>query len=233
MPAQAVRLPVAVLVIVAALVVSLLAVALVVRVSADRLPSGPPRDPPAAPPEATTLSVDPDGTVRFQEFSMTLAGPPFRCGDAATPPPGFSAFVACDHVVHRNFDAAGHDWSAYTGVLLVTDSLAAPGNLPTATRSVFEALVPQLYSPDDHYSLSEVSTDGVRLSVPTGRASSRAANVDVRKKGLATPHDRLVVVVVQLDNGRYVAVFSDFPHDGGNAALRAVTASIGSISLRG
>jgi hypothetical protein len=231
-PGPTVRLPIAVLAVLAALVVALLVVALVVRLDADRLPSGPPRDPPAGLPESKALTVSPDGTVRYQEFSLTLAGPPFRCGDVATPPPGFSAFVACDHVVHRNFDAAGHDWSAFTGVLLVTDSLAAPGDLPRATRAVFDALVPQLYSPDDHYSLSKVSNDGVRLSVPLGRASSRLANVDVRKKGLATPHDRLVVIVLQLDSGRYVAVFSDFPHDGDDAALRAVTASIGSISLQ-
>lgn len=227
-----VRRPAAVAAILATVMVALLAVALVVRLDADRLPSGPPRDPPAAPPEAVAFSVDQSRTARFEEFSMTLAGPPYRCTDAQAPLTGFTAYVGCSHVVHAGYDATGHDWSALTGVLLAGDPLVTPGNLRATTTSVFDALVAQLYSARDHYSLSKVSEDDVAVSVPAGRASSRLANVDVKKKGLATPYDRLVVVVVQLESGRHVVFFSDFPHDDGQDALRAVATSVGTISVR-
>ena len=227
-----VRLPVAVLTILATVVVALLAVALVVRLDADRLPSGPPRDPPPAPPEASTFTVDPDRTARFQEFSVRLAGPPYGCGDAQTPPTGFTAYVGCSHVVHANYDAEGHDWSALTGVVLVSDPLVTPGDLGATTKAVFDGLVTELYSADDHYSLSKVSSGGVQLPVPAGRHESRLANVDVQKKGVPTPYDRLVVVVVQLESGRHVAFFSDFPHDAGKDALQAVSASLNTISVQ-
>ena len=230
--APTVRLPVAVLAILATLVVALLAVALVVRLDATGLPTGPPRDPPAAPPEAVAFSVDPGRTARFQEFSMTLPGAPFACGTAQDPPPGFTAYVGCSHLVHADYDPEGHDWSAVTGVLLVGDPLLKPGDQTATTTAVFDALVHHFFAAADHYSLSHVSTGGVEVPVPTGRASSRLANVDVKRKGLATPYDRLVVVVVQLESGRQVAFFSDFPHDGGQVALQAVTTAVGTISVQ-
>ena len=228
-----VRLPVAVLVVVATVVAALLMVALVVRLDADRLPSGPPRDPPAAPPEQTSFSVDTGRTARFQEFSLTLAGPPYGCSDAETPPAGFTAYLVCSHVVHADYDAAGRDWSAVTGVLLVDGPLVRGDDLPATTKAVFDALVGQLYTAGDRYSLSKVSDGGVQLGLPAGRSASRSANVDVKVKGLDTPYDRLVVVVVRLESGRHVAVFSDFPHDGSTAALQAVTTSLNTVSLRG
>ncbi|GAB2591813.1 hypothetical protein [Microlunatus antarcticus] len=228
---RAVRLPVAVLAILATVVVALLAVGLVVRADADRLPVGPPRDPPAAPPEASTFTVDEDRTVRFQEFSMTLAGAPYGCGDAQTPPQGFTAYEACSFEVHPNFDASGADWSAVTGVLLVDDPLVS-ADLGTTTKAVFDTLVDQLYSAEDNPSLSKVAAGGVQLPVPADRFGSRLGNVDVRKKGLDTPYDRLVVVVVRLESGRHVAFFSDYPHDGGKAGVQAVTTSLNTISLR-
>jgi hypothetical protein len=227
-----VRLSVAVLAVLATVVVALLVVALVVRLDVDRLPSGPPRDPPPAPPEASTFTVDPTRTARYEEFSMVLAGAPFVCSDSVTPPTGFSAYVACSHVVHKDYDAAGNDWSAVTGLLLVPDRLVTPRDLSATTSSVFEALGTALYSDDDHPSLSKVSSDIAPGSVPEGRSASRLANVIVRVKGLATPYDRLVVVVVQLESGRHVAFFSDFPHDGSKVALQAVAESANTISAR-
>lgn len=227
-----VRLPVAVLALVATVVVALLVVALVARLDVDRLPSGPPRDPPAAPPEQTSFSVDSLRTARFQEFSVILAGPPYACLDTRTPPPGFTAYEACSHAVHPNYDAAGHDWSAVTGVLLVDEPLVRGDDLTATTRAVFDALVGQLYAADDNYSLSKVSDGGVQLGVPAGRSASRLANVNLDVKGLDTPYDRLVVVVVRLESGRHVAFFSDFPHDASKTALQAVTTSLNTISLR-
>ena len=231
--APAVRTPVAVLAVLATVVVALLAVGLVVHLDADRLPTAAPRDPPSAPPEASTFSLGADGrTVRLQEFSMTLAGAPYGCDAAQTPPAGFTSYVGCSHVVHADYDVSGHDWAALTGVLLVGEPLVKPGDLPATSAAVFDAVVGWLYTAADHHSLSQVSKDGVQVPVPAGRAASKLANVDVEKKGLATPYDRLVVVVVQLESGRCVAFFSDFPHDGGQDALQAVSTSLSTISLR-
>lgn len=229
---QVVRLPFAVLAILATVVVALLGITLVVRADADRLPSGPPRDPPAAPPTASTFTVDPDRTVRFQEFSMTLAGAPYGCGDAQTPPQGFTAYQACSFAVHPNFDASGADWSAVTGVLLVGNGLIVPGDLPATTKAVFDTLVDQLYTAEDHPELNQVADAGVQLAVPADQVGSRLGNVAVRKKGLDTPYDRLAVVVVRLESGRHVAFFSDYPHDGGKAGVAAVTASLNTISVK-
>lgn len=229
---QVVRLPVAVLAILAAVVVALLGIALVVRADADRLPTGPPRDPPAAPPEASSFTVEPDRTVRFQEFSMTLAGAPYGCGDTQDAPRGFTAYEGCSHEVHPNYDAAGHDWSALTGVLLVGDALVVPGDVPATTTSVFDALVDRLYTAAQHPSLSKVSSGGVMLGLPAGSYGSRLGNVNVQTKGLETPYDRLVVVTVRLESGRYVAFFSDYPHDGGKAGVAAVTTSLNSMSVK-
>lgn len=227
-----VRLPVAVLAVVATLVVALLAVGLVVRLDADRLPSGPALAPPAAPPEAVAFTVDPGRTARFEEFSMTLPGVPFACGAAQDPPTGFTAFVGCDHVVHADYDGSGHDWSTVNGVLLVGDPLVTPGDLTATTTAVFDALVHRFYTADDHYTLGKISQGAVQLALPADRYDSRLANVSVKQKGLDTPYDRLAVVVVRLDSGRHVAFFSDFPHDDSKAALDAVTAALNTISLQ-
>ena len=228
---RVVRLPVAVLTILATVVVALLAVGLVVRADADRLPVGPPRDPPTAPPGASSFTVDPDRIARFEEFSLVLAGRPYGCGDLQDAPRGFDAIEGCSFEVHPNFDASGADWSALTGVLLVGDQLVDP-DLATTTTRVFDTLVDQLYSADDHPSVRKVSEGGVRLTVPADRYRSRLGDVAVKKKGLATPYDRLVVVVVRLESGRHVAFFSDYPHDGGKDGVQALSTSLSSISLQ-
>ena len=57
--------------------------------------------------------------------------------------------------------------------------------------------------------------------------------MNVHLPGLATPYDRLVVIVVQLRSGRVVAFFSDFPHDAGKDVLHAVVTSASSLSANG
>ncbi|MGI3784316.1 MAG: hypothetical protein ACRYG2_26450, partial [Janthinobacterium lividum] len=102
---------------------------------------------------------------------------------------------------------------------MVDDQLVTPGDLEATTRSVLDALVDQLCTADDHDSLSKVTGGGIQLQVRAGRYGSRLGNVEVRKKGLATPYDRLVVVVVRLESGRHGAFFSDYPHDGGKTGV--------------
>ena len=90
-PEPTVRLPVAVLAVLGSVVVALLVVALVVRLDASGLPSGPPRDPPPPPPAATRLGVA-DGRVKFQELTVDLPGSPYLCdGDFPRRPTGLRA----------------------------------------------------------------------------------------------------------------------------------------------
>ena len=227
-----VRLPVAVLAVLATVVAALLVVALVVRLDADRLPSGPPHDPPALAPASSRMMVD-GREVTFQELKVTLPGAPFRCEpDLPSLPTGFTQLAACQSTVHENYDGKGHGWAAVTGVALVDDAIVRPGDLTTTTSSVFDAVMAFSFSPTDRPTLKKEAQGPATIPAPVGSAYSRQADVHVRLNGLPTPYDRLVVVVVALQSGRHVAFFSDFPHDGSKEALRAVVASVSSLSAQ-
>lgn len=226
-----VRLPVAVLAVVATVVVALLVMALVVRLDADRLPTAPPRDPPAAPVAATRFTVV-DRQLSLEELSVTLAGPPFTCTTDVVPPPtGLTQVAACSFVVHQDYDGKGSDWGAQTGVALLADG-AVSADLRRTTSGVFDLLASALYDAGDRARFTQQSDGPAQVRAPTGAAWTQQADVRVRRAGLPTPYDRLVVIVVRLEGGRHVAFFSDFPHDGSKQALQAVVDSVGTLEAR-
>ena len=230
-PDAGVRLPVAVLAVVATVVVALLVVALVVRLDADRLPSGPPRDPPEAPAAAPRFGVT-GSQVTLDEFSMTLAGPPFACDPAVQPTPtGVAQLAQCTTVVHEDYDGKGSDWGAATGVALIDGTNLSP-DLRTATSDVFELVIAALYSGQDDVTFAKESDGPAQVPAPAGSAWSRQADVRFKRPGLPTPYDRLVVVLVRLEGGQHVAFFSDFPHDGSKQALQAVVDSVGTLEAQ-
>lgn len=226
------RLPVAVLAVLASVVVALLAVALVVRLDTDRLPTAPPRDPPAEPGATTRMTVT-GRKVTFEELSVVLAGPPYACqGDVPSPLPAVDQLALCTSTVHADFDDQGSDWAATTGVALLDDSVVDAGDLKGTTASAFDAILDLSYSKADRVRLEKQSAGPATISAPTGAAYTQQADVHVDRKGLATPYDRLVVIVVRLENGRHAAFYSDFPHDGSKAALQAVVASVSTLTAR-
>ncbi|SEP75138.1 hypothetical protein [Microlunatus flavus] len=226
-----VRLPVAVLAVVATIVAALLVVALVVRLGADRLPTAPPRDPPAAPATSRQLSLT-GRQVTLDEFSMTLPGPPFACGTLDQPPPtGFAQIAVCSSVVHRDYDGKGSDWVAASGVALLADSAVDP-DLATTTGDAFTGLLSAFYDPADHPSPGKQTNGPQPLRGPSGAAWTEQADVRVERAGLPTPYDRLVVIVVRLESGQHVAFFSDFPHDGSKQALQAVVDAANTLEAR-
>ena len=230
---RSVALPVAVLAVVACVVVALLAIAVVVRLDTARTPAGPAREPGVQEPVEGTLAVE-AGRAAYEEFRMTLPGAPFRCGTgpAAQAPPGFSAAVLCDSVVHADYDKKGSDWAATNGVGPV-DEHYVRDDLDTTAEAVFRSLYDALYFDADHPSLTN-SSEGPEtdLSIPSTNVYAVTGEVHVKRAGLTTPYDRLVVFVVQLRSGRYVAFFSSFPHDGPTAARDAVQAAARSMSLQ-
>lgn len=230
-PDPGLRLPVAVLAVLATVVVALLVVALVVRLDADRLPSGPPRDPPEAPAAATRFEVS-GRQVTLDEFSATLAGPPFTCDPAVQPTPtGITQLAQCTAPVHQDYDGQGSDWVAATGVALIDSSSLSP-DLRTATSDVFDLFTSALYTREDRATFAKQSDGPAQVAAPSGAAWSRQADVRVKREGLPTPYDRLVVIVVRLEGGQHVAFFSDFPHDGSKQALQAVVDSVGTLEAQ-
>ena len=230
-PEPGIRLPLAVLAVLATVVVALLVVALVVRLDADRLPAGPPRDPPEAPAAATRFDVS-GRQVSLDEFSATLAGPPFTCNTAVQPTPtGITQLAQCTTLVHEDYDGKGSDWGAATGVALVDGSTLSP-DLRTATSDVFDLVVSALYTREDRATFARQSDGPAQVPAPTGAAWTQQADVRVKREGLPTPYDRLVVIVVRLEGGQHVAFFSDFPHDGSKQALQAVVDSVGTLEAQ-
>lgn len=230
-PEPGVRLPVAVLAVVAAVVVALLVVALAVRLDGDRLPSGPPREPPEAPAAATRFGVT-GRQVTLDEFTATLAGPPFTCDTAVQPTPtGIAQLAQCTTPVHEDYDGSGSSWVAATGVALIDGPTLSP-DLRTATSDVFDLFVSALYTREDRATLAKRSDGPAQVSAPSGAAWTQQADVRVEREGLPTPYDRLVVIVVRLQGGQHVAFFSDFPHDGSKQALQAVVDSVGTLEAQ-
>jgi hypothetical protein len=228
-PEPRVRLPLAVLAVVATVVVALLLVALVVRLDADRLPSGPPRDPPPPDERASRMVVD-GRKVTFQELSITLPDAPYTCSTTSTSPPsGFSQLLTCGASVHEDYDGKGSDWGALMGVGLVDDGLAGGGDLKGTTSDVFDRIFSLSFQADQKPRATKQSNGPAQLAAPSGSAWTQQADVRFTVPGLPTPYDRLVVIVVRLESGKVVAFFSDFPHDGGKDALQSLVASVDSF----
>lgn len=228
-PEPRLRLPVAVLAVVATVLVALLLVALVVRLDADRLPSGPPRDPPPPDERSSRLVVE-GRKVTFQELSITLPDAPYACNTTITSPPsGFSQLLTCGATVHDDYDGKGNDWGALMGVALVDDGLSAGGDPKGIASNVFDRVFSLSFSADQKPRATKQSDGPAQLAAPSGSAWTQQADVRFSVPKLPTPYDRLVVIVVRLESGKAVAFFSDFPHDGGKDVLQALVASVDSF----
>ena len=80
---RAIRIPVAVAMIIGVLTLALVAVGLTVVLTEDRIRSGPALAPPSAAPP-TGLLLDPSTrALRIENVQLVLPGPPYVCADAA------------------------------------------------------------------------------------------------------------------------------------------------------
>ena len=225
------RLPlsVAVAVVAAAVVIALVAVSAVVGRGDQQVVAGPALAPPAAP--ATTFDIDPTTRrLRFAELSLTLPGPPFRCRPSQSPTPAYRTLVTCQATVHRDYNAAGDDWSAVVGAAVPAGSLIQP-NLKQTTETVFADLRRGFF--DAHLKPQVAKLTGFE---PTdighpGSTYVVYGDVEVTSPGLPTRSDRMVVICFRLADGRHVCYFSDRPNDAPRTVRNGVQAALASIAV--
>lgn len=228
-----VRLPVAVALVVVALVVAVVAVGAVVSASASRLPSGPALAPPTGGPvgEPAVLYDASTRTASIEELRLVLPTKPYRCLTTAVPAlPTFSAAIICNAAVHADYDGAGGEWSASTGLGLVPEELIARGDLAVTAERVLTSLRGQFFA-DQRTTVRKAvrqSWDGAAA----GKSEARTAEIHYDVEGVPSRYDRTSVLVVELQSGGYGFWFSSRPDDTPKATLAALDASLAGMTAR-
>ena len=218
-------MPAAVGLVVAAVVAVLVVVGLVVSLSEDRLPTGPPLPPPAA--QAPSVSFDaPTRIVRYAEVTTRMPGTPYTCPDTpGSMPPLISSGILCGAPVHPDYDGTS-DWSATAGFGSVADDLARPTAAATA-RAFFDSFR-RVGFDNRTTTLAKVATDQVDLA--GHQVALISGNVGYTVPGVPSTHDRVLVIVLPLDDGDYAVYFSSRPDDTPKATLDVVNASVNGLS---
>lgn len=227
-----VRVPLAVALVVGAVLVAVVGVGAVVSASAERLPSGPAVAPPSPTPARARLVWQPDDNLAtVGELRVVLPADPYTCSPSVTTlAPTFDDFVGCSVVVHEDYDGDDGDWTASTGVGLVPDDLVVEDDLKATADRVFSSLRRQSFSETKTTVRDLVASPTDRA--PTGRSLLVSGEVAYRVDGLASRYDRVLVVVVQLADGTHAAWFSSRPDDTPAAALEVLDASIATLTAQ-
>jgi hypothetical protein len=226
-PAEArVRRPLAVVIVVSAVIVGIMVVGLAIRLDADRLPTGPPLPPPS--PTPVGLQYDKDSReASYENVAVTLAGAPYLCATEPEPMGPFDDAVPCSFTVHE-FYSGSHSWQAETGFALVPGSLAVTGDARASARAVFDRLLSDAYPRDAKVSKLEVAPYGASAG-----AAVLSARIGVAVPKLPTTYDAAVVVVLTAQDGQLVSFYSLKPNDAGADALKAVQASASTLTTTG
>jgi hypothetical protein len=224
-PSRGVAVPVAVGVVVAAVVAVLVVVGLVVSLTEDRLPTGPALPPPAA--RAPSVSFDPlTRVVRYAEVTTRLPGTPYTCPDApGSTPPLISSGVLCSAPVHPDYDGSS-DWTATAGFGSVTEELTRP--TAAATARAFFATFRRVGFDNRTTTLAEVATD--RVDLDGHPVALISGNVGYTVAGLPSTYDRVLVIVLPLEDGGYAVYFSSRPDDTPETTLDVLNASVNALS---
>jgi hypothetical protein len=224
-----VPVPLAVLILVGTLLLSVVVVGAVVWVSTPRLSTGPAVAPP--PPSSTTSTVELDEktqTATVQEMRVQLPEVPYECSpDAAESPPIFPSARTCNALVHPNYDSRGHDWYASFGIAVVSPSLVVQGNLRATGDQVYEALRGRLF-PSEPTTLKKRSTGPLDIA-PAGKAIAISSEVHYAVPGLSSSYDRMLLIVVELADGEHAVCYSVRPNDTPKATLAALNGSLNTL----
>jgi hypothetical protein len=217
---QTVKLPAAVAITLATIVLALIAVGAVVALSADRPLTGPSVDPPAGPKTPVVVYDYVSRIAKVQELTFTAPGAPYSCTSYLEPqPPVFASLASCDVPVHPN-GGQGVDWASVAGLGPLSPSMVAAGDLDATADRAFDGLLGQFYA-RDRPTITRREREPVTGIAPQGKAVQINARVNVRIKGLATHYDKILLVVFELKGGSYAAWFGLAPNDL-PAATRAV-----------
>ena len=220
-PNRGVAVPVAVGMVVAAVVGVLVVVGLVVSLTEDRLPTGPPlTPPPAAAPE---VSFDaPTRIIRYAAVTTRMPATPYVC--PATPdstPPLISSGILCGAPVHADYEGTS-DWTATAGFGSVAEGLTRPTAEATA-RAFFDTFRSVGFD-NRPTTLTGVTTDEAELN--GHQVALISGNVGYTVPGVPSTYDRVLVIVLPLDDGDYAVYFSSRPDDTPKGTLEALNASI-------
>ena len=220
-PSPGVAVPAAVGVVVAAVVAVLVAVSLVVSLTEDRLPTGPALPPP--PASAPEVSFDATSRiVRYAEVTTRMPALPYVC--PATPdstPPLISSGIICSAPVHPDYEGTS-DWTANAGFGAVADGLTRPTAEATA-RAFFDTFRSVGFD-NRTTTLTEVTTDQADLG--GHQVALISGNVGYTVPGVPSTYDRVLVIVLPVEDGSYAVYFSSRPDDTPKATLDVLNASI-------
>jgi hypothetical protein len=220
-PNRGVAVPVAVGMVVAAVVAVLVVVGLVVSLTEDRLPTGPALPPPAA--KAPEVSFDATSRiVRYAAVTTRMPGTPYVC--PATPdstPPLLSSGILCGAPVHSDYEGTS-DWTATAGFGSVAEGLTRPTAEATA-RAFFDTFRSVGFD-NRPTTLTGVTTD--RADLGGHQVALISGNVGYTVPGVPSTYDRVLVIVLPLDDGDYAVYFSSRPDDTPKTTLDVLNASI-------
>ncbi len=227
-----VRVPLAVAVVLGAVLVAVVAVGAVVSASAERLPSGPAVTPPSPTAARASLAWQPDDNLAtIGELRVVLPAAPYACSPEVTAlSPTFTDFVGCSTVVHEDYDDEDGVWSATTGVGLVPDDLVVEDDLKRTADQVFASLRGQFYSGTKTTVRKLVASPTDRA--PVGRSILVSGDIGYAIDGLPSRYDRTLVVVVLLADGTHAAWFSSRPDDTPAKAVEVLDASVATLTAQ-
>lgn len=224
-----VPLPLAVLIIVGALVLSVVAVGTVVWLSTPRLSTGPAVAPPARTSAGgSTVELDAGTRASIHELHVELPRPPYACGpEAVASPPAFSSARTCDALVHPQNNPRGSDWYAGFGIGVISPTLVVPGDLRRTGDQVFDRLRERMFT-NEPTTLRKRTTGPIDIA-PAGKAIAISAEVHYAVPGLSSSYDRMLLIIIELADGEHAACYSVRPNDTPKTTLNVLNASLNTL----
>lgn len=216
--ATRVRRSTAIAIMAAAVVLGVALVGLVVRLGADRLPTGPALPPPSPTPAGLQFDAE-TRKASYENVSVTLAGDPYYCADKPASMGPFDQAAACSYLVHKDYSGSS-SWSADTGFALVPGALAVAGDPEGSARAVFQQSLSLAY-PES----AKVSELKVGPLASSSDAAVLSAHVNVSVPKLPTSYDVVVIAVLTAKDDQQVVFYSFKPNDAGDQALHALQES--------
>ncbi|GAA2100731.1 hypothetical protein GCM10009841_15800 [Microlunatus panaciterrae] len=188
--------------------------------------SRPSTSTPAAGPAGQVDEAT--GRARIGRVEMQLPGEPYQVYAGSVPVEGaFDIFFVSNAVVHRNF-AAHQDWSATVGLAHLTGSAVKKQGLTGAGESTLRTITQHFFGGHP----TTVTTPTVSSGQVSGHPSVIVrAEVHYAISKLASSHDVVTVVLVQLNDGSLVAAISSIPDDAEPAVRRQAAAALATLQI--
>jgi hypothetical protein len=229
---RVVRLPAAVAIVVAVVLLTVIAVGAIVSITADRPLTGPAVNPPPPTQVPAEIAYDPaTRKVSFEEMQFIAPAAPFSCDPKARQVPNaFASAFTCTALVHRNYDKKNSNWSAVVSLGHLDDRLRAGGDLTSIARSTFGAIVGRNYPAK--VTIKKAKSNPLVGVAPDGKAVLVSAELHVSVRNLPTRYDRLALAVVELKSGEHVAWYSLQPDDSPKDVVRARLNSSRTVTAR-